>query len=132
MQPSTAAIERMRQDPEGTRQGLEFIENILSRSATEPEFRQQLLNDPKTTVISSYNESHDDAIGAKEIPWDIRFIEPVGDVTYVLPKVADGNAELADDELDAVAGGALPLLVWALFGGASALGVGVICDRLGL
>ena len=70
----------------------------------------------------------------EDIPWDIRFIEPVGDATYILPKVGDEEAELSEADLDVVAGGVSTLL----FVGGFLVGAAVVggmkwgADQLGL
>ena len=108
MQLSTAMIERMKQDPENAermRQGQEFFARALTRSGVDPEFRRRLVNSPKATLVSFYNETHSEAISPDDIPWDIRFIEPTGDATFVLPDVIDETPELSEEELTAVVGG---------------------------
>ena len=137
MQLSTAAIDRLMQDPENAermREGQEFFARVLSRSATDPEFRQQLVDNPKPTIVSYFNETHTEAVRPEDIPWDIRFIEPVGDATYILPKVGDEEAELSEADLDVVAGGVSTLL----FVGGFLVGAAVVggmkwgADQLGL
>ena len=125
MQITNASIKEIIQDPENAeqvQQSREFFARLLSRSMTDPEFRELLVTSPKVALASYFDEIYDQAARPEDIPWDVRFIEPIGDVTYVLPDVIDGDAELSDEELTAVAGGALPVLV--VFLGAYLLSAG--------
>jgi hypothetical protein len=75
------------------------IAQIVKRAQTDSEFRQLCLNDP--------NGAAQEATG-KDIPEDfsLRFVENQGaDLTVVLPDMIDTNAELSEQELEAVAGG---------------------------
>lgn len=76
----------------------EEMQDILARSATDPAFREKLLSEPKAAI-----EEHT----GNEVPEDVEisFIENQGDATLVLPEYNDPEAELEDDELEAVAGG---------------------------
>lgn len=82
-----------------TQEVQETMQEILARSAREPAFREKLLSDPHAAI-----EEHT----GNEVPEDvdISFIENQGDATLVLPDYQDPEAELEDDELEAVAGGA--------------------------
>ena len=117
MQVSQSAVEQFVQDPENAervREGQEFFQKVLSRSAYDPEFRQQLVEEPKATIISFFNETHDQQMQDADMPWDLNFIEPEGDMMYVLPAIHDPQAELSEAELEVVAGGLSPAL-WAGF-----------------
>lgn len=78
-----------------------LLQRVLVRSVTDAEFRQQLINDPVSAVT--------DETGVIP-PSDtvVRFTEkPEGvDELVVLPDFIGENAELTEDELEAVAGGA--------------------------
>ena len=86
-------------NPETTQEVQEKMQEILARSAREPAFREKLLSDPHAAI-----EEHT----GEEVPEDvdISFIENQGDATLVLPDYQDPEAELEEDELEAVAGGA--------------------------
>lgn len=78
----------------------EALEQILSRSAVDPEFRQALLVDPRKAIL--------DALGVR-IPanFRVKFIEREKnlDALIVLPELQRADGELDDDDLEAVAGG---------------------------
>jgi hypothetical protein len=84
--------------PESAKQAEQMMSALLSRSATDPTFRQQLLTQPRAAV-SEY-------LG-REVPesFDVTFIENRADATIVLPAAIDPEAELSEQELEAVAGG---------------------------
>ena len=69
---------------------------VLTRSATDTEFRTRLLSDPRAAI--------EEATG-RDVPadMDIRFVENDGFATIVLPDFA--GSELSDNQLEAVAGG---------------------------
>lgn len=79
------------------------ISEVLNRSTTDLEFRKQLLSDPRAALSAHFG---------REIPatTDIRFIDPKGVPTVVLPDVA-GSGELSEGELETVAGGLIPALI---------------------
>ena len=75
------------------------VETIIKRAQTDSEFRQLCLDSPNTAAQKATG---------KDIPegFTLRFVENQGaDMTVVLPDLVDANAELADAELEAVAGG---------------------------
>jgi hypothetical protein len=78
------------------------LQKLLNRSATDQEFRKKLLATPREALSEFYGT---------EIPTtvDVRFIENTADATFVLPDPVDPAAELNEQELEAVAGGASPL-----------------------
>ena len=86
--------------PEAVKQAHETVEAMLTRSATDWDFRQQLLNDPAAAVS---------AFTGKETPesFNVNFIENKADATVVLPDYIDPEAELSEEDLEAVAGGDL-------------------------
>jgi hypothetical protein len=101
--------------------GQEHLQALLARSATVAAFRQKLLTDPRAAIA--------EATG-RELPtsYNVRFVENTADATVVLPDPVDPNAELADSELETVAGGATPVL----FGAGLVVGGGIakIVDKL--
>lgn len=81
----------------------EKYRELLSRSATDPQFRQQLLTNPRA-AISEFS-------GHEAAPdFNVVFIENTADATIVLPDPVDSEAELSEQDLEAVAGGITPIL----------------------
>jgi len=88
------------------------MRDALARSAIDPEFRSRLLDTPHAALAEM----------GVEVPasFNLAFVENTVDATHVLPDfVGSDNAELNDDELEAVAGGLAPLVV----GGIVAYGI---------
>ena len=81
----------------------EVYRDLLSRSATEAEFRELLLTNPREGLAEFYGPE-------ATIPEDlnVRFIENEADATFVLPDPVDVEATLSVEELEAVAGGGDP------------------------
>ena len=79
-------------------------QDLMRRAATDIEFRRALIADPIATVTHFTGES---------LPanFSISFIENEADVTFVLPPVAPADGELNDSDLEAVAGGVLPVVL---------------------
>lgn len=79
------------------------ISEVLNRSATDMEFRKQLLSDPRAALSAHFG---------REIPatTELRFIDPQGTPTVVLPDLAT-SGELSEGELETVAGGLIPALI---------------------
>jgi len=79
----------------------EALEQILTRSAVDREFRKALLVDPRKAIL--------DGLGVR-IParFRVKFIERGKDVDalIVLPDLQQQDGELDDCDLEAVAGGA--------------------------
>lgn len=73
------------------------LNRILTRSATDAEFRQKLISDPHAALAEA----------GQSVPrsMDIRFVENQHDATIVLPPFMDADAELSEKELESVAGG---------------------------
>jgi hypothetical protein len=87
---NAAAMERAQQ----------HMEQLLARSATDREFRRKLVDDPRSAVAE---------FSGREIPesFNVRFVEnKPGGVTLVLPEPVDPAAEISEEELAVVAGGA--------------------------
>ena len=111
-----ATMDTIRSNPERWQKAQERMGEVLSRSASDPSFRQQLLTDPRAALSAHFG---------KEIPesFSVRFVDAKGIPTIVLPEVSTG--ELSEADLEAVAGGILPLVAvgWVCAGfGAALLG----------
>ena len=106
------------EQPEVVEAGQEALNKVLARSATDAGFRTRLLADPREALA--------EALG-REVPatFDIAFVENTAGVTVVLPDFVDPDAELSEDDLEAVAGG-LPIILV----GAAALYAGYQVGRL--
>ena len=103
--------------PEEAAAAQETYQALLSRSATDLDFRQRLLADPAATVAE---------FTGREVPdtFNVSFIENRADATVVLPDYVDPSVELSEDELEAVAGGSEVAVAVAVLG-LVALGVGI-------
>ena len=96
-------------------------QEVLARSATDYDFRQTLIANPAAAIEAHALQNH--GVTISELPVNVRFVEPAGDVTYVLPKLTDaGDAELSEADLEAVAGGASPLIIGTYFAGVATAG----------
>lgn len=91
------------QNPDAVRQTQETMQGVLSRSATDMAFRAQLLSDPRSAIASYTGREAGEG-------FNVKFIENKAAATIVLPNAVDANAELSEGELEAVAGGIVPLL----------------------
>lgn len=98
---STQFADSIRNNAAVTDQATEKYQALLSRSATDLEFRKQLLTNPRAAFATFGGKS------ISEIPEsvNITFIENTVDATIVLPDFVDTQAELSDHELETVAGG---------------------------
>jgi hypothetical protein len=77
------------------------LQAVLARAATDRDFRQQLLVDPRVAIRN--------ALGIMIPPtFRLRFIErdPNVDSLVVLPDFASADGEISDADLEAIAGGA--------------------------
>lgn len=94
-----------RTDPEFKQKADEAMQRLLTRSATDMDFRHALLNDPRG-AMSEFT--------GRQVPESVnfRFIENKADVTFVLPDAVDHDVELSETELEAVAGGVVPYLAY--------------------
>ena len=111
-----ATMDSIRANPERWQKAQDRLTEVLTRSATDAEFRQQLLTDPRAALSSHFG---------KEIPesFKIRFVDAQGTPTIVLPEVATG--ELSEADLEAVAGGIVPLVAAGWFA------AGFVCAAIG-
>ena len=79
----------------------QVLEAVVDRASKDPVFRKLLLTDPRGTIDANFGV---------RIPetFRIRFIErdPDLDALIVLPDLQVTNAELSDQDLEAVTGGA--------------------------
>ena len=89
------------ENPEAARKGQEQIQEVLERSATDWEFRQKLLSNPRKAIADHTGQD------LVDIPQtiDLVFVENEADATVVLPDPIDPEAELSEGELEEVAGG---------------------------
>jgi len=78
-------------DPEVVRQAQEQFQQMLERSATDMEFRQQLLTDPKAAIEAHYGKEIPDSL-------NLSFVENTADATIVLPDAVDPEADCGEDE----------------------------------
>jgi hypothetical protein len=126
MQFTDKALQDLANDPanaEQVRQSQELMHSIVKRSSTDVAFRQQLLTSPKSAIAQQSRDVFGRELTEADIAIDVRFIEPVGEMTIVLPAEIDPAAELTEDELSAVAGGSLLLVASYAAGVAVSLGV---------
>lgn len=106
---ASAAAKYARENPAAAEEAQQRLAEVLSRSSTDAEFRQALLSDSRAALSSHFG---------REIPEtvNIAFVENRADATIVLPDPIDTTAELSEADLEAVAGGALPILAWVAIG----------------
>lgn len=77
----------------------ERMGQLLARSATDVTFRRKLLSEPRSAMAE---------FTGREMPesYNVRFVENKAGATFVLPDPVDPAAELSEQELGVVAGGA--------------------------
>lgn len=101
-------LELVRDNPQLVDRAREQMAGVLARSATDMEFRQQLLSDSRPALCQHLGQ---------EIPAsaNIAFVESTpGTATLVLPDVIGATTELSEAELEAVSGGVIHLVGLAL------------------
>lgn len=102
---SAALIDRYQQEPEFAQQVNERMNALLTRSTTDPAFRQQLLTTPRAAIAEFKGEEYTGTT-------NFVFVESKADITVVLPDFIDPAAELAEDDLASVAGGCTPTIIF--------------------
>ena len=112
------AYQYAQEHPEAVEAGREEFNKVLARSATDAGFRTRLLADPREALA--------EALG-REVPatFDIAFVENTAGATVVLPDFVDPDAELSEDDLEAVAGGVIGGIVLGL----AILGAGYLAGQ---
>jgi hypothetical protein len=100
------------ENPALAQQAQEKMNGLLSRSATDSQFRSRLLSEPRAALAEYTGRAVPESV-------NIAFIENRADATIVLPDPIDAAAELSEHELEAVAGGSpvaatVILLTWAI------------------
>ncbi len=78
---------------------LTVMDELMARSIKDPAFRQEVQNNPREVLANEYNV---------HLPADVTvhvFTEAPNTLTIVLPPQAEAVQELADSDLEAVAGG---------------------------
>jgi hypothetical protein len=103
-----------RTSPELVHEGEETLQALLARSATDWEFRSRLVADPRAAVAEFTGRAVSET-------FNVVFVENTVDATIVLPDPVDPAAELSEADLEAVAGGATPVVVTVLSVIASAI-----------
>ena len=116
---TTSEARAMSQDSNFASAAQQQYEAILSRSATDAAFRSKLIADPRAAVAE---------FSGRDVPasFNIRFIENKADATIVLPDPIDPTAELSEGELEAVAGGATPIVASLLWSAVASLSAYII------
>jgi hypothetical protein len=105
----------LRSNPEYAQAAQEKMQALLSRSATDAAFRKKLLSDPRAALkeFSGHEVSP---------TFNVVFIENKAEATIVLPDPISPEAELNEQELEAVAGGGTPLIASLLWVAAEIIG----------
>lgn len=117
---STEVREFAKENPELVQKGQNQMREVLERSATDWEFRQKLLSNPREAIAEHTDQD------LENVPEtvDLVFVESEADATVVLPDPVDPEAELGEDELEVVAGGEVGVSTGTLLACAAA-GVGI-------
>ena len=99
----TNALQAFRNNPARMQEAQEQFQTVLTRSATDMEFRSLLLSDSRAALSQHFG---------REVPASINivFVENKADATVVLPDVIS-ESELSETELETVAGGTIQILV---------------------
>ena len=95
------------ENPEAMRDAQAQMQAMLARSATDFDFRQTLLSNPRAAIAEFSGKD------VSDVPETVNlvFVENEADATIVLPDFIDMKAELSIEELETVAGGT-DLLFW--------------------
>jgi len=82
-------------------QGQDLLQKVLARSATDRTFREKLLSDSHSAIAELLGKD------PAQVPQKHRvvFVENKAKATIVLPDAVNTDAELSNQELEAVAGG---------------------------
>jgi hypothetical protein len=98
-------VEQYRNDPEFQQKADEIMAQVLTRSATDADFRRKLVENPAQALaeFTGTDASHFAHL-------NIAFVESSAAATVVLPDVVEA-AELTEGELESVAGGSEPVTV---------------------
>jgi len=74
---------------------------LLSRSATDREFRNKLITNPRAAIAEFSGHEVSES-------FNVAFVENTADATIVLPDLVSSETELSEEELETVAGGTTP------------------------
>jgi hypothetical protein len=104
------------QPSQRTRKDIEA--HIIAQTWKDEAYKQQLLNNPKPVIEREFGVQLPSEIGVQVLE------ENPTTLYFVLPTRPDlSGAELSDEQLETVAGGATPSVVVTVLGSAFALGV---------
>ena len=98
--------ERPQYTQEAMNEAQQEMRQILARSTTDLDFREQLLSNPRKAIAEHTGQDLSDLPETFELV----FVENEADATIVLPDVVSYDDELSEDELQAVAGGEVAVL----------------------
>jgi hypothetical protein len=101
----------------------ELLKAVLERSTTDARFRQLLVSDSRAAIAEFVGQP----VSALPDTFDIAFVENTADATIVLPDFIAQPSELAEEELEMVAGGTTPLCAAVMTAIASAI---LVTDEL--
>ncbi len=97
------------------RRTIEIKDEVMKKSATNSEFRQSMISNPRATVEQEYGMEPGTLSAVTIVP----VVEEVGSIVIPIPPDLEG--ELTDEELEQVAGG--EFLTVAIIGAAAAAAV---------